>query len=269
MTLIHPTAIIEPSVKLGKDVKIGPYCVITGNVILHDNVELKSHVTIANNTIIGSNTVIFPFASIGHVPQDLKYQGENSELIIGNNNVIREYVTINPGTTGGGMKTVIGNNCLLMIASHVAHDCILGNNIILANNATLGGHVTIEDFAIVGGMSAVHQFVRIGAHAMIGGMSGIDSDVMPFSMVVGERSGLIGINIVGLKRRGFDKDEINALRDAYNILFYSDSINNFSSLVNQVQEKYPNLESIKKLVLFLKDEKSRGICKPKNSDGNI
>jgi len=263
MTLIHPTAIIEPSVKLGKNVKIGPYCVITGNVTLGDNIELKSHVVIANKTSIGDGTIIFPFASIGHISQDLKYQGEDSELIIGSNNVIREHVTINPGTLGGGMKTVIGNNCLIMVAAHIAHDCIIGNNVILANNVTLGGHVIVEDFAIIGGLSGIHQFVRIGSNSMIGGMSGINNDVIPFALVSGERSGLIGINIIGLKRKGFDKEEINALRDAYEILFNNKGESNFASLVEDVKNKYPNLKSVQKVVKFLKSEKSRGICKQK------
>lgn len=268
MTMIHPTAIIEPSVKLGKNVKIGPYCVITGNVTLGDNVELKSHVAVANKTSIGEGTIIYPFASIGHAPQDLKYNGEDSELIIGSNNVIREHVTINPGTAGGGMKTAVGDNCLIMIAVHIAHDCIVGNNVILANNVTLGGHVTVDDFAIIGGLSAVHQFVRIGSNSMIGGMSGIESDVMPFAIVSGERSGLIGINLVGLKRKGFEKDEINALRDAYEILFHSSNEHNFLTLIDAVQNKYPELESIKKVVEFLKNQNSRGICKPKNKNGH-
>jgi UDP-N-acetylglucosamine acyltransferase len=263
MTLIHPTAIIEPSVKLGKNVKIGPYCVITGNVTLGDNIELKSHVVIANKTSIGDGTIIFPFASVGHISQDLKYQGEDSELIIGNNNVIREHVTINPGTLGGGMKTVIGNNCLIMVAAHIAHDCIIGNNVILANNVTLGGHVIVEDFAIIGGLSGIHQFVRIGSNSMIGGMSGVDSDVIPFALVSGERSGLIGINIVGLKRKGFDKEEINALRDAYEILFNNKGEGNFASSIEDVKNKYPNLKSVQEVVKFLKSEKSRGICKQK------
>jgi UDP-N-acetylglucosamine acyltransferase len=266
MILIHPTAIIEPSVELGKNVKVGPYCVITGNVTLGDNVELKSHIVIANKTSIGDGTVIFPFASIGHSPQDLKYQGEDSELIIGSNNIIREHVTINPGTLGGGMKTVIGNNCLIMISAHIAHDCIIGNNVILANNVTLGGHVTVDDFAIIGGMSGVRQFIRIGSNAMIGGMSGVDNDVIPFALVSGERSGLIGVNIVGLKRKGFDKEEINALRDAYEILFNNSNENNFASLVEDVKKKYPELKSVQKVVEFLKSENSNGICKPKSKN---
>lgn len=266
MTLIHPTAIIDSSVTLGKGVKIGPYCVLSGNVKLGDNVELKSHVVVANNTDIGEGTVIFPFASVGHISQDLKYKGEASTLVIGKNNVIREYVTINPGTEAGRMETTIGDNCLIMISVHIAHDCVIGNNVILANNVTLGGHVNIGNFAIIGGMSGVHQFVRIGEHAMIGGMSGIENDVMPYALVKGERASLAGINIIGLKRRGFEKDEINALRDAYQILFNDHGKFVFAELIENVKRTYPNVEVIKKLVNFLQKEDSQGICKPKASN---
>ncbi len=265
MILIHPTAIIEPSVKLGKNVEIGPYCTLTGNVVLADNVALKSHVVVTGNTVVGNNTIIYPFASIGHAPQDLKYQGEDSTLVIGNNNIIREHVTINPGTSGGGLRTSIGNNCLFMVSSHVAHDCVIGNNVILANNVTLGGHVTIHDNAIIGGMSAVHQFVRIGEHVMIGGMSGIEHDVMPFALVKGERASIVGINMIGLKRRGFEKNEINALRDAYDILFYSNT-KHFFELIKEIHNKYVSNPAIQKLVEFLMDKSSRGICKPKTNN---
>ena len=199
---IHPTAIIEKSVKIGKNVRIGPYCVLTEQVELDDGVELISHVTLAGRTKIGKETKIYPFSSIGHPTQDLKYKGEPSTLTIGAHNIIREYVTIQAGTAGGIMKTEVGDHCLLMASTHVAHDCILGNRVIMANNATLAGHVIIEDHVIIGGLSAIHQFVRIGAHAIIGGMSAVEHDVIPYGAVKGERANLYGLNLIGLKRRG-------------------------------------------------------------------
>lgn len=266
MTNIHPTAIIDKTVNLGKDVKIGPYCVITGKVTIGDKVELKSHVSVTNKTSIGEGTVVYPFASIGGDPQDLKYNGEESELIIGKNNIIREHATLNIGTVGGGMKTIIGDNCLIMTAAHVAHDCIIGNNVRLSNNVTLGGHVIVSDNVNIGGLSAVHQFVRIGEHAMIGGMSGIEHDVMPYGLVSGERASLLGINIVGLKRRGFDKDEINAIRDAYNMIFHDKSDKLFANILSEVRTKYKDIDSILAILDFLQVE-SRGICRPKANNG--
>ena len=203
MTEIHPTAIVEPGARLGEGVVIGPYCCVGGKVELGDGVRLHSHVVVAGKTTIGPNTQIYPFASIGHPPQDLKYKGEESELVIGANNVIREHATMNPGTAGGGLITRIGDNCLFMVGAHVAHDCDIASNVILANNATLAGHVAVDEFAILGGLSAIHQFCRIGRHAMIGGMSGVENDVIPYGSVTGNRARLEGLNIVGLRRRGF------------------------------------------------------------------
>ena len=179
MTDIHPTAIVEEGAKLGTGVRIGPYCTIGPDVELGEGVALVSHVVLAGRTRIGPNTRIYPFASIGHPPQDLKYKGEASSLEIGSNNIIREYVTMSPGTEGGGMVTRVANNCLFMVGAHVAHDCQIGHHVIMANNATLAGHVDVGDYAILGGLAAVHQFVRIGRHAMIGGMSGVEHDIIP------------------------------------------------------------------------------------------
>ncbi|CAO3420566.1 acyl-ACP--UDP-N-acetylglucosamine O-acyltransferase [Azospirillum doebereinerae] len=216
---IHPSAIVDPAATLGEGVSVGPFCVVGPNVELGDRVRLVSHVAVDGRTRIGAETVIYPFASIGHRPQDLKFHGEPSELVIGARNQIREHVTMNPGTEGGGMLTTVGDDGLFMMGSHVAHDCVVGNNVILANNATLGGHVTLGDYVIIGGLSAVRQFVRIGAHAMIGGMSGVENDVIPFGLVMGDRARLAGLNLVGLERRGFKKDDIHALRAAYRMLF--------------------------------------------------
>ena len=216
---IHPTAIIEDGAQVHATAQIGPYCVVGPNVTLEENVVLRSHVNIEGHTTVGAGTEIYPFASIGSPPQDLKFGGENSRLIIGKNNVIREHVTMNPGTEHGGMETRVGDNCLFMMASHVAHDCQVGNNVILANNATLAGHVHVGDFVIIGGLSAVHQFIRIGDHAIIGGMSGVESDVIPYGRVKGERASLAGLNLIGLERRGFDKGEVRNIQRAYNQLF--------------------------------------------------
>ncbi|MCK4938928.1 MAG: acyl-ACP--UDP-N-acetylglucosamine O-acyltransferase, partial [Rhodospirillaceae bacterium] len=212
MTNIHPTAIVEDGAKIGDEVEIGPYSVIGPNVTIESGVKIFSHVVVGGVTSIGSGTRIFPFASIGSEPQDLKYGGEVSRLEIGSNNTIREHVTMNPGTEGGGLLTKVGDNCLFMVGAHVAHDCQIGNNVILVNNATLAGHVEVGEFAIIGGLSAVHQFARIGKHAMLGGMSGAESDVIPYGMVIGNRGGLSGLNLVGIKRRGFDRETIHSLR---------------------------------------------------------
>ena len=195
--MIHNSSVIEKSAKIGKNIKIGPFCYVGQNVQINDDVELISNVHIEGNTTIGRGTKIFPFASIGTAPQDLKYKGEKNSIQIGENNIIREYVTINPGTAGGGSKTVVGNNCLLMISSHIAHDCHVGNNVVIANNVPLGGHVTIEDSVVIGGNSAVQQYTRIGRLAMIGGMTGVLKDVIPFGLSFGNRNYLRGINIVG------------------------------------------------------------------------
>ena len=260
---IHPTAIVG-NATLGSNVHIGPYCVIGDNVTIGDGCKLHSHVAIDGRTTIGKNCQIFPFASLGHAPQDLKYNGETSELTIGDNNVIREHVTMNPGTEGGGKKTRVGNNCLFMVASHVAHDCILGNHIILANNATLAGHVEVGDNAIIGGLSAIHQFVRIGRHAIIGGMSGVEHDVIPFGSVIGERASLAGLNLVGLKRRGFERDTIHALRNAYKLLF-EDAKGTLADRAEQLKQEYGSVQEVMEIATFMNDKGSRSLCVPKSA----
>ena len=222
--MIHKSSVIDSKAKIGKNVKIGPFCFIGANVQLDDGVELISNVHIEGSTKIGKETKIYPFASIGTAPQDLKYKGEDNSLEIGENNVIREYVTINPGTAGGGSKTVVGNNCLFMISSHVAHDCKIGNNVVIANNVPLGGHVTIEDSVIIGGNSAVQQFTRIGRLAMIGGMTGVLKDVIPFGLSFGNRNYLKGINLIGLRRKKYDNKKIMELDQAYKKIFSSSNL---------------------------------------------
>jgi UDP-N-acetylglucosamine acyltransferase len=261
MTSVHPTAIVEKGARLGRGVTIGPYCVVGPDVELGDQVALISHVVVAGRTKIGAGTRIYPFASIGHPPQDLKYKGEPSELAIGANNVIREHVTMNPGTEGGGMITRVGDNCLFMVGAHVAHDCIIGNNVIMANNATLGGHVQVGDFAILGGLSAVHQFVRIGPHAMIGGMSGVENDIIPYGSAMGDRAHLSGLNIVGMKRRGFSRDDIHVLRTAYRLLFAQEGT--MSERVEDVESIYRDNEGVMDIVQFVRGSSQRAVCQPK------
>ena len=261
----HHTSIISEKAVLGSNITIGPYCIINENVKIGNNVNLKAHVYIDGNTTIGDNCTFFPYCSIGTSPQDLKYRGEKSILKIGNNNIFREYVTVNPGTEGGGLKTKIGNNCLFMISSHIAHDCKIGNNVIMVNNASLAGHVILEDYAIMGALSGAHQFCRIGKKSMIGGLSGVDSDVIPYGTVIGNRAYLSGLNIIGLKRRGFSKDIIQDLRKAYGLLFSSQE-GIFSDRIREVSEEFLDNEPIQEIVQFLKSEKSRSICKPKNAN---
>ena len=256
---IHRTAIVSDKAILKENVKIGPYCVIGDNVELGNNVLLHSHVHIDGITIIGDHTTIFPFAAIGLAPQDLKYSGEASSVIIGKNNIIREHVTIHSGTKLGRMETTIGDKCLLMVGSHVAHDCIVGNNVVMANNATLGGHVIIEDNVIIGGLAAVHQYVRVGTHAIIGGVSAVISDIVPYASVAGDRAKLLGINTRGLRRHGFNNNDIVAVHQAYNILFKS-SEGHFAARLNQVELEYKNNIKVLAMVNFLKANKVRPIC---------
>ncbi|MEX2615974.1 MAG: acyl-ACP--UDP-N-acetylglucosamine O-acyltransferase [Alphaproteobacteria bacterium] len=261
MTDIHPTAIVDPAASLGDDVEIGPYCIVGADVVLADRVRLHSHVVIGGKTDIGAETEIFPFASIGLVPQDLKYSGEESTLVIGRRNRIREYVTMNPGTADGGMVTRVGDNCLFMVSAHVAHDCIVGDNVIMANNATLGGHVVVGDFAILGGLSAVHQFVRIGRHAIIGGMSGVENDVIPYGSVVGDRGQLSGLNIIGLKRRNFANKEIHNLRTAYRMLFAEEGT--MVERVDDVSAIFGDNAVIMEIVEFMRATSQRGLTQPR------
>jgi UDP-N-acetylglucosamine acyltransferase len=258
MSAIHPTALVNDAAILGSNVNIGPYCIIGENVTLGDGVKLVSHVVVDGVTTVGANTVVYPFASLGSPPQDLKYNGEPSRLEIGCNNVIREQVSMNPGTEGGGMLTKVGNNCLFMVGSHVAHDCMIDDHVILVNNATLGGHVQIAEWAIIGGLSAIHQFVRIGRHAMVGGMSGIESDIIPYGSVIGNRARLQGLNIVGLKRRNFSRDVIHSLRNAYRLLFAQEGT--MAERIEDVSNMMSGVEPVMEIVDFMRADSSRGIC---------
>jgi len=257
--MIHKTAIIDKKAKISKNVKIGPYTVIGPNVEISENVEIFSHVNISGNTKIGSETKIYPFASIGTDPQDLKYKGEKNTLIIGNKNVIREYVTINPGTEGGGGLTTIGNNCLLMISSHVAHDCKVGDNVVIANNVPLGGHAIIEDSVIIGGNSAVQQHTRIGRLAMVGGMTGVLKDIIPFGLSFGNRNYLKGLNLIGLRRNKYENKTIIELGDAYKKIF---SGMNLHENLDKINGEFKDNKLIKEVIDFISKDKKRPICTP-------
>ena len=259
--MIHNSSLIDKGAVIGQEVKIGPFCYIGPKVQIDDGVELISNVHIEGNTKIGKRTKIFPFASIGTQPQDLKYKGEFNNLEIGEDNLIREYVTINPGTKGGGGKTIIGNKCLFMISSHVAHDCHIGNNVVIANNVPLGGHVSIEDSVVIGGNSAVQQFTRIGRLAMIGGMTGVLKDVIPFGLSFGNRNYLRGINLIGLKRKKYENKTIMELDSAYKKIFSS---NNLYKNLNKINGEYKDNDLVKEVINFIEKDKKRPICTPQS-----
>ena len=256
--MIHKTAIIDSKAKLSKNVQIGPYCVIGPNVEIEENTIIQSHVNISGNVKIGKGNRIYPFVSIND-PQDLKYSGEPTNLIIGDNNTIREYVTINPGTLSGGGKTIIGSNCLFMISSHIGHDCHVGNNVIIANNVPLGGHAIIEDNVIIGGNSAVQQFTRIGKMAMIGGMTGVLHDVIPYGLSTGNRNSLQGLNLIGLRRAKFENKDILGLSDAYKEIFATKNITENISKLNGSFQENPLVKSV---IEFIAKDKKRSICTP-------
>jgi len=257
--MIHKTAIIDPNAKISENVKIGPYSVVGPDVEIGEGTVVQSHVNITGKTNIGINNQIYPFASIGNDPQDLKFKGEKTLLEIGDNNKIREYVTINPGTEGGGGKTRIGNNCLFMVSSHIAHDCIVGDNVILANNVPLGGHAHVDDNAIIGGNSAVQQFTRVGKFAMIGGMCGVVRDVIPYGIAHGNRSILQGLNLIGLRRKNISNKEILSLSEAYKIIFKNENLTeNLSNLSNDLRKNV----LVSEVINFIEKDKKRPICTP-------
>lgn len=258
---IHPTAVVSAQAKIADNVEIGPYSIIGDDVVIGEGTVIKSHVVIEGDTQIGKNNVIFPFASIGLAPQDLKFRGEKAKVVIGDNNKIREHVTIHLGTQDGTMITKVGSNCLLMVGVHVAHDCVVGNNVIMANNATLAGHVEVGDHVVIGGLSAVHQFVRIGAGAMIGGMSGVENDVIPNGLVMGERASLAGLNLVGLKRRGISREEIHALRHFFKQLF-SGQKTEFSARAENLAKNFES-RVVQEVIAFIKSDSNRSFCQPK------
>lgn len=261
MIEVHPSAIVDPKAELGKSVKVGPYCIVGPHVTLGEGVVLHSHVVVEGTTRIGPETEIYPFASIGHRPQDLKFAGEESRLEIGAANMIRENVTMNPGTSGGGLVTKIGDNCLFMAGAHVAHDCTIGNHVVFANMATAAGHCVIGDYAIMGGLSASHQFVRVGKHAFIGGMSGVENDVIPYGSVMGNRAHLAGLNIIGLKRRNFSREQIHSLRAAYRLLFAHEGT--LRERLGDVASLFKDNPQAMEIVEFIRVDSDRAICVPR------
>ena len=259
--MIHKTAIVDPKSKISSNVEVGPYSVIGPNVEVGQNTIIQSHVSIVGNTKIGRKNKIYPFASIGNDPQDLKFNGEDTKLEIGDNNKIREYVTINPGTKGGGGITKIGNGCLFMVSSHIAHDCLVEDNVILANNVPLGGHAHIERNVIIGGNSAVQQFTRVGKFAMIGGMCGVVRDIIPYAMVHGNRSVLQGLNLIGLRRQKYDNQKIMGLDKAFKDIFASKNLHENLSKING---EYKDNELVGEVIKFIEKDKKRPICSPLN-----
>ena len=259
--IVHPTACVEPGAQLGEGVAIGPFCHVGPKVALGDGVRLISHVSIAGATDVGARTRIFPFASIGHEPQDLKYRGEPVTLRVGEDCIIREGVTMNPGTAGGGSQTIVGSRCAFLAHAHVAHDCRLGDDIILSNNVMLAGHCQIGDFAILSGGAAAHQFVRIGAHAFIGGLAGVENDVIPYGIALGNRAALAGLNIVGLKRRGFSRDAIHDLRRAYRALFAPEGT--LKERAEDVAAEFSAHPEVRQILDFLREGGERAICMPR------
>jgi len=257
--MIHKTAIIDIKSKISSTVKIGPYTVIGPNVEIGDNTVIQSHVNIAGHTIIGKNNHIYPFASIGNDPQDMKYKGEKTKLKIGDSNIIREYSTINPGTIQGGGITIVGNNNLIMISAHIAHDCIIGNNIVIANSAAIAGHAQIDDYVVIGGNCGVQQFARIGKMAMIGGMTGVSRDVIPYGLSTGNRNLLNGINIVGLRRINVSNKKIIELTDAYKKIFVTE---NLTENLNKLNGEFKENSLVNEIVDFINKDKKRPICTP-------
>lgn len=258
MTKIHPSALVDSSADLDNDVEIGAYSIVGAGVRIGKGSKIHSHVVIQGRTVLGEANMVFPFATVGSVPQDLKYQGEPSELIIGNRNTIREYVSLNPGTSGGGMVTRVGDQNLLMMYCHIAHDCIVGNRNVVANGATLGGHVIVEDFVIVGGLVGIHQFVRIGTGAILGAGSMVSKDVPPYCNATGDRAKLHGLNVEGLKRRGFDKSTVDAIRKAYRICFQSKL--KTDDALRKIRQELPAIAEVEKFAAFIAASQ-RGVCR--------
>jgi len=259
MSNIHASAIIEEGAKIAESAKIGPFCTIGKDAVIEENVELVSHVSVLGKTTIGEGTRVFPFATLGGGAQHLKHMDDDTAtLTIGKNNVIREHVTMHLGTPIGDGSTKVGDNCLFMVNTHVAHDCVVGNNVVMTNNSVIGGHVNVDDFVIIGGNSAVHQWCRIGQRAMVGGMTGVEKDVIPYGLVMGDRSKLCGLNLVGLKRGGYSKDEINDLRKAYRLLFANEGT--LAERIEDAKKIYGTHVIVKEIIEFIQGDSHRNIC---------
>jgi UDP-N-acetylglucosamine acyltransferase len=261
--IIHPSAVVEDGARIGAGTRIGPFCHIGPHAVLGEGCDLKSHVVVAGHTTIGPRALIFPFASIGHQPQDLKFKGEVTTLRIGADCMIREGVTMNPGTVTGTSETVVGDRCVFLTGSHVAHDCTVGNDVIFSNNVMMAGHCTIGDFAIVSGGAGVHQFVRIGHHAFVGGLAAVENDIIPFGMALGNRAYLAGLNIIGLRRRGFSRDEIHGLRRAYRLLFANEGT--LKERVEDVAGEFESHATVQEIISFIRAGGERAICTPRDT----
>ena len=260
---VHPLAVVEPGAKLGPRVRVGPFCVVGAQAELGDDVQLLSHVVVAGRTKIGARTRVFPFSSLGHEPQDLKYRGEASDLEIGADCLIREGVTMNPGTSGGGLLTRVGDHSTFLANSHVAHDCRVGSHVVFSNNVMLAGHCKVDDFVIIGGGAAVHQFVRIGRHSFIGGMAGVEHDVIPYGMALGNRAYLAGLNLVGLKRRGFNREQIHDLRRAYRLLFAPEGT--LKERVEDVAAEFEGQAEVREILDFIREGGDRAVVVPRDN----
>ena len=258
---IHPSSVVDPAARLGAGVRIGPFCCVGPDVELGDDVELVSHVVVAGRTTVGARTRIFPFASIGHAPQDLKFRGEPSTLEIGHDCLIREGVTMNPGTAAGGLSTRVGPHGTFLANAHVAHDCQVGGHVIFSNNVMLAGHCRVGDHVILGGGAAVHQYVRIGSQAFVGGLAGVENDVIPYGMALGNRANLAGLNLVGLKRRGFSREQIHDLRRAYRLIFAAEGT--LKERVEDVAAEFASRAEVQEILDFIRDGGDRAVCLPR------
>lgn len=265
-TSIHPSSIVEDGATIGEGVTIGPFCTVGREVTLADGVELISHVAVAGTTAIGARTRVFPFASVGHQPQDLKYHGEPCSLTVGADCIIREGVTMNPGTEGGGSTTSVGDKCAFLANSHVGHDCQVGSNVIFSNNVMLAGHCTIGDYAIVGGGAAIIQFARVGPHSFVGGMSGLENDLIPYGVAMGNRAYLSGLNLIGLQRRGFSRSDIHDMRRAYRLLFAAEGT--MAERMEDVAEEFAGHQIVQEIIAFMRVQGKRSLCTPRSgTDG--
>lgn len=261
---IHPSSVVEAGAQIGDNVEIGPYCHVGSNVVVGNGVKLLSHVALAGHTSVGANTRIFPFASIGHEPQDLKYKGEKTTLVIGEGCIIREGVTMNPGTEGDAGTTIVGNNCVFLANAHVAHDCVVGNNVIFSNAVMIAGHCKVGDNVIMGGGAGVHQFCRIGRNAFVGGMAGVENDVIPFGIALGNRAYLGGLNLIGMKRAGIDRESIHNTRAAFKEIFSGEQP--VAQAVDDLPEKLKSDPIVQDIISFVKNGEDRSLCTPRNKE---
>lgn len=265
MARVHPTAIVDPKAELADNCDVGPYCIIGPNVVLHDGVSLSAHVVVDGHTVLHAGTQVYAFAVLGLPPQHTRYAGEASTLTVGENTIIREHVTLHPGTSQGRMATEIGANCFFMVGCHVAHDCVIEDHVTVINGVQIGGHVHVGTYATIGGLSAIHQFARIGKQAMVGGMSAVEGDVIPYGSVKGNRARLYGLNVVGLKRRGYSREQIRELRTAYGLLFTGEGTQ--AERLDEVAELYADNTAVLEIVDFMRTDASRPLCRPPNGNG--